>query len=64
MQVFMTAAFSVEHENLHLDNTPMQCTVIYNGCKNGYFLDKKKSDIYIVFARKIDWGYTLEPPQW
>ena len=39
----------------------MQYIAIFHGCKNDNF-QMKNSDIFI-FAKKIDCGYTLEPPQ-
>ena len=42
-------------------NTPMQYTVIFHGCKNGYFR-MKNCDIFLIFAQNIDRGYTLETP--
>ena len=46
---------------LHYNNTPMQYTVIFNGCKNDNF-QMKIFDIFLIFAQNIDNGYTLEPP--
>ena len=40
----------------------MQYTVIFHGCKNDNF-QMKNSDIFLIFALNIDFGYTLEPPQ-
>ena len=47
---------------IHYENTPVQYTVIFHGCKNDYF-QMKKYDIFLIFAQNIDRGYTLEPPQ-
>ena len=41
---------------------PMQYTVIFHRSKNGYI--QKKCGILFWFLRKIDRGYTLEPPRW
>ena len=46
----------------HYENTPMQYTAIFNGCKNNNF-QMKNSDIFLIFAQNIDCLYTLEPPQ-
>ena len=46
---------------LHYDNTPIQYTVIFHGCKNDYF-QMKNCDIFLIFAQNIDRGYMLEPP--
>ena len=40
----------------------MQYTVIFHGFKNDYF-QMKTFDIFLSFARNMDCGYTLEPPQ-
>ena len=40
----------------------MQYTAIFHGCKNLNF-QMKKCDFF-SFAKNIDRGYTLEPPQW
>ena len=42
---------------------PMQYTTIFHGCKNDNF-QMKNSDIFLIFAQIIDFGYILEPPQW
>ena len=50
---------------IHYENMPMQCTGIFKNVK------KKKQqnfqwkffDIFLIFAQKIDCGYTLEPPR-
>ena len=44
------------------DNMPMQYIVIFHGCKNDNF-QMKNSDIFLIFAQNIDFGYTFEPPQ-
>ena len=46
----------------HYENTPMQYTAIFHGCKNDNF-QMKNSDVFLIFAQNIDCGYTLEPPQ-
>ena len=43
---------------LHYDNTPMQYTANFHGCKNDNF-QMKKNDIFHIFAQNIDSGYTL-----
>ena len=35
---------------LHYDNTPLQYTATFNGCKNGSF-QMKKCDIFLIFAQ-------------
>ena len=45
----------------HYENTPIQYTVIFHGCKNDYF-QMKNYDVFLIFAQNIDRGYTLEPP--
>ena len=45
----------------HYENTPMQYTVIFHGRKNDNF-QMKNCNIFLIFARNIDCGYTLEPP--
>ena len=44
---------------LHYENTPMQNTAIFHGCKNVHF----QMNFFLIFAQNIDCGYTLEPPQ-
>ena len=46
----------------HYDDTPVQYTAIFHGCKNDKF-QMKNCDIFLIFAQNIDRGYTLEPPQ-
>ena len=43
-------------------NMPVQYTAIFHGCKNDNF-QMKNSDIFLIFAKNIVRGYTLEPPQ-
>ena len=38
----------------------LQYTVIFHGCKNDNF-QMKIFDIFLIFAKNIDCGYTLEP---
>ena len=45
----------------HYKNKPMQYTTFFHGCKNDNF-QMKKVDNFLIFAQKIDRGYTLEPP--
>ena len=45
----------------HYENTPIQYTVIFHGCKNHNFL-MKNCDTFLIFAQNIDRVYTLEPP--
>ena len=47
---------------VHYDDTPVQYTAIFHGCKNDKF-QMKNCDIFLIFAQNIDLGYTLEPPQ-
>ena len=44
----------------HCENTPIQYTVIFHGCKNDYF-QMKNWDFVFIFAQIIDHGYTIEP---
>ena len=46
----------------HYENTPVQYTAIFHGCKNEKNL-MKNCDIFLIFALNIDRGYTLEPPR-
>ena len=41
---------------MHYENAPIQYTVIFHGCKNGYF-QIKNCDIFLIFAQNIDRGY-------
>ena len=45
----------------HYENTPMQYTSIFHGCKNDKF-QVNFLNIFLIFAQNIDCGYTLEPP--
>ena len=68
--LFLGSVFSVFFVKLilfaygfrHYENTPIQYTVIFHGCKNDYF-QMKNYDIFLIFAQNIDRGYLLEPPQ-
>ena len=40
----------------------VQFTAIFHGCKNVHF-QMKIFDIFLIFAKNIDCGYTLEPPR-
>ena len=46
---------------MHYENTPMQHTAFFHGCKNDNFHLKYFVHNHI-FAQNIDCGYTLEPP--
>ena len=46
----------------HYENTPMQYTAIFHGCKNDNF-QMKIFNIVLIFAQNIDCGHTLEPPR-
>ena len=46
----------------HYENTPMQYTAIFHGCKKDNF-QLKNCDGFLIFAQNIDCGYTLDPPQ-
>ena len=35
---------------IHYENTPIQCTVIFHGCKNDYF-QMKNCDIFLTLTR-------------
>ena len=52
---------SLSLHKFHYDNTPMQYTAIFHGCKNDNF-HMKNCDIFFIFAQNIDRGYMLEPP--
>ena len=45
-----------------MQTTMKQYTAIIHGCKNVHF-QMKIFNIFLIFARNIDCGYTLEPPQ-
>ena len=45
------------------ENTPMQYTAIFHGCKNVHFQIIIFLIFFLIFAQNIDCGYTLEPPQ-
>ena len=44
-----------------LQNTPMQYTAIFHGCKNDNF-QFNFFDFFHIFAQNIYCGYALEPP--
>ena len=44
----------------HYDDQPVKYTAIFHCCKNVSF--SMKNTIFLIFARNIDYGYTLEPP--
>ena len=44
----------------HYENMPMQYNAIFHGRKNDNF-QMKNCDIFLIFAKNIDCGYTLEP---
>ena len=41
----------------HYENTPMQYTALFHGCKNVNF-QMKFFDIFLIFAQNINCGYT------
>ena len=43
----------------HYDNTAMQYTAIFHGCKSDNF-QMKNCDSFLKFAPNIDRGYSLE----
>ena len=45
----------------HYENTPMQYTAIFHGCKNDNFQMKFLIFFFHIFAQNIYCGYTLEP---
>ena len=59
MYIFLVEKYYLKF--LHYENTPMQYTAIFHGCKNNNFQMKKVGN-YLIFAHNIDRGYTLEPP--
>ena len=48
-------------ERSHYENTPMQHTAIFHGCKNDNF-QLIFFHFFHIFAQNIYCGYTLEPP--
>ena len=52
--------FVERHDRTHYENTPMQYTAIFHGCKNVHF-QMIFLNIFLIFAQIIDYGYTLEP---
>ena len=61
INTYMFAAPKLALVPAHYENTPMQYTAIFHGCKKDNF-QIKNYDIYLIFAQNIDCGYTLEPP--
>ena len=59
--MFTVSAVS-EQAGSHYENTPMQYTAIFHGCKNDNF-QLNFLHYFHIFAQNIDFGYTLEPPQ-
>ena len=55
----VTLNISVMKAREHYENTPMQYTAIFQGCKNVHF----QMIFFSYFCQNIDCGYTLEPPQ-
>ena len=55
------AAYPRHQEKWHYANTPMYYTASFHGCKNDNF-QMKKYGSFLIFAKNIDCGYTLEPP--
>ena len=55
-------SFNYQQIYMHYENTPMQHTAIFHGCKSDNFR-LKLFDFCHIFAQNIDCGYTLEPPQ-
>ena len=49
------------NKSKHYENSPMQHTAIFQGCKNGNF-QFNVFDNFHIFAQNIDCGCTLEPP--
>ena len=47
----------------HYENKPIQIYCKFYHPKKWKFSDKKKSDIFQIFAQNIDCGYSLEPPR-
>ena len=45
----------------HYENTPMQYTAIFHGCKNVHF-QMNIFNIFLIFAQNIDCWYTLISP--
>ena len=51
----------INGSSYHYENTPLQYTEIFQGCKN-YNFQIKTGHIFLIFDQNIDFGYTLEPP--
>ena len=67
--VFVKQAFKVVNVQIlhiflqtHYENLPMQYTKIFFQFKNRKF-SSEKIDIFLIFAKNIDCGYTIEPPR-
>ena len=51
----------LETSSVHYANMSVQYTAIFHGYKNDYF-QMKNCISFLIFAKNIDCGYTLEPP--
>ena len=60
--IFVIVETEINDESCHYDDTPVQYTAIFHGCKNDKF-QMKNREFFLIFAQNIDRGYTLEPPQ-
>ena len=47
---------------LVVDEFRMSRDIQFYGCKNEKFQMKKKCDLFVIFARNRDCGYSIEPP--
>ena len=54
MKCFKMQDFFRDFIRVFYDNTPMQQTVTFSGCKNGKFWLKIEMFIYLYFAQNID----------
>ena len=43
----------VQSPHVHYDNTPMQYTAIFHGCKNNDF-QRKNCEFFLIFAQNIN----------
>ena len=59
---YISNLYSSEYRYSHYANTPVQYTVLFYSCKNDDFR-MKNCDIFLIFTRNIDCGYSLELPQ-
>ena len=57
-----TVSSKINDRGPHHENTPMQYTAIFHGCKNVHF-QMNFFNIFLIFAQNIDCEYTLEPPE-